>query len=181
MASIKTKSTRSNASNLLFKKILEYSEQLQKNCESRNWMEPSVYIEYLWVCKYLRAGIRSIRNGLFLFTVVYFPAESSSSKMDLKHILDCMQELGPAFVYQNTSRVHLKPLRTQAESTAEDPEPMNKWHRMLSQNERDAVCAVFKFVDSDSRRVLNSYGIRDVMRILHLDTSGMRGLYTIHF
>ena len=52
---------------------------------------------------------------------------------------------------------------------------------MLSQNERDAVCAVFKFVDSDSRRVLNSYGIRDVMRILHLDTSGTRGLYTMHF
>ena len=54
-----------------------------------------------------------------------------------------------------------------------DTDPMNKWHRSLAQTERDAVCSVFKFVDTESCGSLGTYGIREVMRILRLDTSGI--------
>jgi hypothetical protein len=49
---------------------------------------------------------------------------------------------------------------------------MNKWHRMLSQSERDAIIAVFQFIDTSDTNSLATNRIRDGIRILRLDTAG---------
>jgi Ca2+-binding EF-hand superfamily protein len=53
-----------------------------------------------------------------------------------------------------------------------DDDPLNKWHRCLSSEERDAMTTAFKFVDVDGSGALDSAEFRSFMRILRLDISG---------
>ena len=56
-----------------------------------------------------------------------------------------------------------------------DDDPLNKWHRCLSSEERDAMTAAFKFVDVDGNGALDPSEFRAFMRILRLDVSGAHG------
>ena len=109
----------------------------------------------------------------------FFKAELAGGKVDLKQILDCLELFGSSGLGTSSEKGHprqgQKPqaqLEQETPDKADDSEPMNKWHRMLSQSERDAIIAVFKFVDTSENNSLVTNKIRDVMRILRLDTAG---------
>jgi hypothetical protein len=97
----------------------------------------------------------------------------------MKQILDCLEVFGSSAHGTSSEKGHprqlLKPQALVDQDTpgkADDSEPMNKWHRMLSQSERDAIIAVFKFIDNSETNSLATNRIREVMRILRLDTAG---------
>ncbi len=99
--------------------------------------------------------------------------------MGTRQIIDCFEVFGSSGQGTSSEKCqprHLLKLQAQVDQDApdktDDSEPINMWHRMLSPSERDAIIAVFKFIDTSHTNSLATYRIRDVTRILRLDTAG---------
>jgi hypothetical protein len=116
--------------------------------------------------------------------IAFFSEDSKASKWHTRSLEEALNELHGASNGRDyrtrddksdcQSRASLRRRKSVRlrQFKSNDDDPLNKWHRCLSFEERDAMTTAFKFVDVDGSGALESAEFRAFMRILRLDISG---------